>query len=145
MIDVSLRISILKLMTELNKKFNVSFIYITHDLSTARYIAQNGKICVMYLGEIMEMGKVEDLLSNPRHPYTKALIKAVPVPDPKKNNTEDLPLKSMDLANIEDRTEGCSFYARCLYATDKCKNKVPYVEKNGVIVKCCNLEACNEH
>lgn len=140
MIDVSLRLSLLNLMSELNKKLDVSFVYITHDLSTARYIARNGKMCVMYLGEIVEFGSVDDILKNPRHPYTKALIQAVPIPDPDYNKGTELPLKSMELASLENRGEGCPFEARCLYADERCKAKVDYVDIDGVLVKCCNLE-----
>lgn len=140
MIDVSLRLSLLNLMSELNEKLNVSFVYITHDLSTARYIARNGKMCVMYLGEIVEFGKVDEILKTPKHPYTQALIQAVPIPDPDYDTGKELPLKSMELASLENRGEGCPFEARCLYATERCRAKVDYVEVNGVKVKCCNLK-----
>lgn len=140
MIDVSLRLSLLNLMGKLNRELGLSFVYITHDLSTARYIAANGRIVVMYLGEIVETGDIDELLSNPKHPYTRSLIKAVPMPDPDYNTDEDLPLKSMELSSIENRGEGCPFMPRCLYSTDKCENAVPYVSVNGCLVKCCNLE-----
>lgn len=141
MIDVSLRLSLLNLMSELNRKLNLSFVYITHDLSTARYIAQNGRLAVMYLGEIVEIGELGQLLAHPRHPYTRALVKAVPVPDPDYNNGEALPLKNMDLGELENRGQGCPFQPRCLYACDKCAEYVPYVTtQDGVSVKCCNLE-----
>lgn len=83
MIDVSLRLSILNLMNKLNKELDISFVYITHDLSTARYISKGGTICVMYLGEIVERGPIEEVINNPTHWYTKALIAAVPNPDPR--------------------------------------------------------------
>lgn len=139
MIDVSLRLSLLNLMSKLNTTLGLSFIYITHDLSTARYIAKNGRIAVMYLGEIVEIGELNTLLSHPRHPYTRALVKAVPVPDPDHNEGGPLPLKSMELAGLENRKEGCAFAPRCLYATPRCNENVPYVEENGVLIKCCNL------
>lgn len=144
MIDVSLRLSLLNLMNELNQTLNLSFVYITHDLSTARYIARNGKICVMYLGEIVEMGDLSTLLSHPQHPYTRALIKAVPVPDPDLNQDRNLPLKSMELGSLENRGEGCSFLERCLYSTDTCKNKIEYVNEKGIVIKCCNLAQINK-
>ena len=145
MIDVSLRLSLLNLMTELNDKLGVSFVYITHDISTARYIAKNGRICVMYLGEIVEIGSVEQLLSSPKHPYTQALVAAVPVPDPDYNINKDLPLKSMELASIEERLEGCSFAPRCLYACERCSKNVEYEEIDGVKIKCCNLKEVLTH
>lgn len=140
MIDVSLRLSLLKLMQKLNKELNLSFVYITHDLSTARYIAQNGRMAVMYLGEIVEMGMIESILKNPRHPYTQALIQAVPVPNPLYNKNDELPLKSMELADLNNRCEGCSFAPRCLYEREKCHQEVDYVDFDGVLVKCTKYE-----
>lgn len=138
MIDVSMRLSILNLMGKLNSELGISFVYITHDLATARYIAKSGKICVMYLGEIVEYGSVEDILNNPSHPYTQALISAVPVPDPKIAKLEKpIPIKSMEVTSLENRPEGCVFFDRCPYADEKCKSKIEYVEVNGVKVKCC--------
>ena len=139
MIDVSLRLSILNLMKELNEKLNMSFVYISHDLSTTRYIARNGRVCVMYLGEIVETGKIGDVISNPRHPYTRALIQAVPVPDPDFKGNDDLPLKSMQRGTLENRGEGCSFYERCLYATEECMRKINYEKTDTAEVLCRNL------
>lgn len=141
MIDVSLRLSLLNLMAELNEKLRISFIYITHDLSTARYIARRGRIAVMYLGEIMEEGDMEQVLADPRHPYTQALLKAVPVPDPDARRSGNLPLKSMELSSIEERGEGCPFAPRCPYESEACHAPVPFVTQNGVRIKCCNLGA----
>lgn len=140
MIDVSLRLSLLNLMANLNEQFGVTFVYITHDLSTARYIAKNGRLCVMYLGEIVEMGSVDRVLSNPRHPYTKALLQAVPTLEIGIERMEALPLKSMELASLETRTVGCSFAPRCLYATKRCTEPVPHVIADEVLIKCCNLK-----
>ena len=137
MIDVSLRISILNLMLKLNKEKEISFIYITHDLATAKYIANEGKIAVMYLGEIVEKAPLSQLLDSPKHPYTQALISAVPIPDPKiaKQNFE-IPIKNMELMSLENRKEVCSFYDRCPYANDKCLQKVNYKNIDNVLVKC---------
>lgn len=142
MIDVSMRLSILNLMSELNKKFNISFIYITHDLATAKYIAKNGRICVMYLGEIVELGDINDVLNNPKHPYTKALIAAVPVPDPLiAKKAIEIPIKSMDLSGLEHRGDGCPFYLRCPHAVSGCKEKIQYEHlENNRIVKCNRLK-----
>lgn len=124
MIDVSMRLSILNLMSDFNKNDGISFVYITHDLATARYIAQCGRIVVMYLGEIVEEGKIDEVLQDPRHPYTQALIAAVPTPDPKiAKKARKIPIKSMDLGSLENRPEGCVFYDRCPYACEKCKEK----------------------
>lgn len=141
MIDVSLRLSLLNLMKELNEKLNMSFVYISHDLSTTRYIARSGRVCVMYLGEIVETGKIGEVIATPRHPYTRALIQAVPVPDPDFRGNDELPLKSMQLGTLEGRGDGCPFIERCLYATDKCKEKINYETTATAEVKCCNLQS----
>ena len=141
MIDVSLRIAILDIMKRLNSMMGISFIYITHDLATANYFATSGKMCVMYLGEIVEKGYVKDIITNPQHPYTKALISAIPIIDPNINQLDiKIPLKTMEIGDLVNRTKGCSFYNRCLYAADKCLEPVDYIEKNGVKILCCNLE-----
>ena len=141
MIDVSLRLSLLNLMKSLNEKYNMSFVYISHDLSTTRYIAHSGRVCVMYLGEIVEMGKIGDVIKTPRHPYTRALIQAVPIPDPDISYSEELPLKSMQLGSLENRTDGCSFFERCLYSCEECKKRVNYVDTDTARVLCNNLSA----
>ncbi len=142
MIDVSLRISILDLLTRLNTEFNISVVYITHDLATARYIANNGRLAVMYLGEFMEIGKINDILLNPRHPYSQALISAVPIPDPDLYLKDtSIPIKSMELESLEDRSDGCSFYSRCLYASDTCLNNHCDLQNiDGVEVRCHNIK-----
>lgn len=145
MIDVSMRLSILNLMSDLNKKLNISFIYITHDLATARFIAKDGRICVMYLGGIVELGPIGQLLSHPHHPYTQALLTAVPVPDPKiAKCSKEIPIKSMDISSLENRPAGCAFYDRCPYAEKKCHKAIEYVEIDGVKVKCCKTEEIPE-
>jgi len=139
MIDVSLRLSLLNLMKSLKDLYHMSFVYISHDLATTRYIAENGRVAVMYLGEIVELGKISDIIKNPRHPYTRALIQAVPIPDPHFKGSETLPLKSMNLGTLENRGEGCPFYERCLYADEKCLSKVPYVQTETSLSMCCHL------
>ncbi len=139
MIDVSLRLSLLNLMKELNEKLGMSFVYISHDLSTTRYIARNGRVCVMYLGQIVELGQIGDVIAQPRHPYTRALIQAVPIPDPDYKGNDELPLKSMQLGSLEDRGDGCAFYERCLYSCEACKSRVNHVKTDTAEVLCCNL------
>lgn len=141
MIDVSMRLSLLNLMRSLNQRYNMSFVYISHDLSTTRYIAQTGRVCVMYLGEIVESGMIGDVIGCPRHPYTRALIQAVPVPDPDYVSDDNLPLKSMQLASLEGRTDGCSFYDRCLYSCEECKRSVSYTDTPTARVLCGHLDS----
>ncbi|OQC09996.1 MAG: Oligopeptide transport ATP-binding protein OppF [Tenericutes bacterium ADurb.Bin087] len=138
MIDVSLRLSILNLMMDLNKQMNISFVYITHDLATARYIANKGRIAVMYLGEIVELAPVEELLARPRHPYTQALLAAVPIPDPvlaKKDRV--VPIKQAEHMDLTNRADGCSFYPRCPYGKEECtKGEIPYKSVEKTKYKC---------
>ena len=140
MIDVSLRLSLLNLMKELNKIYKMSFVYISHDLSTTRYIAGDGRVAVMYLGQIVELGNIGDIISKPRHPYTRALIQAVPIPDPNYKQDGDLPLKSMQLGTLENRQDGCPFYERCLYSNPNCLKKVEITKTDTADVLCSNLE-----
>lgn len=139
MVDVSLRISLLDLMAKMNKELGISFIYITHDLATARYIGQQGKIGVMYLGKLVETGDLNAVLQNPRHPYLQALISAIPVPDLKISRKEhDLPLKSLEMPNPANPPQGCRFNPRCIYATPVCEQQEPRLKEveNGGLVAC---------
>jgi peptide/nickel transport system ATP-binding protein len=117
MLDVSIRAEILELMHDLQKKYEISFIYITHDLATARYFGQ--RIGILYLGKIVEMGQIDDVLFKPKHPYTQALIDAISEPDPENLNQEKK-IRINDPIEI-DVYEGCRFRARCPYVIDKCK------------------------
>lgn len=119
MVDVSLRISLLQLMREMNEKYNVSFVYITHDLATARYIADHGRLVVMYLGEIVEKAEILSATKDPKHPYFRALVQAVPSGYQK--ITKQLQLKGVDIPDVANLPSGCPFHPRCLYATDACK------------------------
>ena len=142
MIDVSLRIAVLNLMANLNKTLGIAFVYITHDLATARYIARNGKIVVMYLGKLIEMGNVTEVINDPKHPYLQALLSAVPIPNPWIAKQEkELPLKSLDMPSISNPPSGCRFNPRCIYSTDKCQIEEPLLREfdNGAIA-CHNAE-----
>ncbi len=116
MLDVSIRAEMLELMKGLQKKYNISFIYITHDLATAKYFGQ--KIGILYLGKIVETGPINQVLENPKHPYTQALIDAISEPDPK-NLHREKKIRIKESSKIE-KFEGCRFKARCLYAIEKC-------------------------
>jgi peptide/nickel transport system ATP-binding protein len=125
MIDVSLRISILNLMTRLNRELGIAFLYITHDLATARYISRNGRLCVLYLGKIVESGPMRTLIETPVHPYLQALLLAVPVPDPelaalRRKNKHT----SAETVNTVSQSAGCCFYTRCPYAKEECLKAV---------------------
>mgnify|MGYP003314700613 FL=1 len=123
MLDVSIRAEILYLMKNIQKKNNISFIYITHDLATARHFGQ--EIIILYLGKIMETGSINKVLLEPRHPYTQALIDAISEPDPS-NLYKEKVIRINEPLDI-DFYSGCRFRARCPYAIEKCEN-VPSLE-----------------
>jgi len=116
MLDVSIRAEMLELMKELQTKYNISFIYITHDLATAKYFGQ--RIAILYLGKIVETGPINQVLENPKHPYTQALIDAISEPDPE-NLHKEKKIRIKESLKTDD-FKGCRFKARCLYAIEKC-------------------------
>lgn len=116
MLDVSVRIGVLELLLAMRDEFGISLVYITHDLATARYICD--RVAIMYLGKVVEIGPTEVIYSKPMHPYTQALIAAVPVPDPTAK-MHKLPIKGYVPVTGADATSTCSFYPRCPYAMKK--------------------------
>ncbi|GCF15866.1 ABC transporter ATP-binding protein [Haloarcula mannanilytica] len=132
-LDVSLRVEMMDLMLELQDIFQTSYLFISHDLSNARYIAEKsgGRIAVMYLGEIVEIGTVEEIVENPQHPYTKALQWATA------NLYEDdaeaeFPLRKIDVPDPTDLPAGCHFHPRCPKAREVCRQQHPErVHANG--------------
>ncbi len=126
MLDVSIRAEILALMKQIQENNSISFIYITHDLVTAKYFGQ--KMIILYLGKIMEEGTINEILANPMHPYTQALIDAIPEPDPD-NLYKERKIRINDPTNV-DVYSGCRFRARCPYVIEKCKDVPPLLEKN---------------
>lgn len=122
MLDVSIRAEVLDLMFELIDKFGVSFLYITHDLALARHICD--RMAVMYLGKIMEMGSTEEILKESLHPYTKALMAAVPIPDPTSRRTKVV-IKG-EIPSPVNPPPGCRFHNRCPeYIGEICRKKEP--------------------
>ena len=127
MLDVSIRIGLLNLMSDLREREGVSFLYITHDVASARYIAD--RVLVMYAGHLVEEGPVEDVIQRPKHPYTQLLLSAVP--DPR------APLGVSDAADVGEPPkvinpkEGCRFRARCPYAIAECETVTPLLRPLG--------------
>ena len=129
MLDVSIRVGVLNLLKELKYKFNLTSLFITHDIAVSRYMCD--RIAVMYLGKIVEMGPADDIIYDPLHPYTQALIAAVPIPDPEISQN-DIPIKGRIPSSASNLPKGCRFAPRCPYA-DSCKGKE--VESELVEVK----------
>jgi oligopeptide/dipeptide ABC transporter ATP-binding protein len=96
-------------MMELKQEFNLTYVFITHDLATAKYVCD--RIAVMYLGKIVEMGDLNDVFESPTHPYTRALLDAVPVPDPRHRRTEPMPRG--EIPSAINPPSGCRFHPRC--------------------------------
>ncbi|NWF86249.1 ABC transporter ATP-binding protein [Candidatus Bathyarchaeota archaeon] len=137
MLDVSIRAEILNLMVNLQEKFSTTFLYITHDLALARHICNS--IAVMYLGKIMEMGTVDEVILEPLHPYTRALVVAVPVPDPTMARSEVV-IKG-EIPSPVNPPSGCRFHTRCpSYIGDICRTKEPsLIHVGGTRFVACHL------
>ena len=135
MLDVSIRAEILELMKNLKDRFQISYLYITHDLSTARYIGDN--IAIMLNGKIVETGPIEQVLLNPLHPYTQALIDAVSEPNPDNNLQNQKQIRIRDAEETVLPESGCKFFYQCPYSMNKCK-KEPKLseEKKDHYVSC---------
>ena len=121
MLDVSIRVGILNLMAQLRESEGVSILYITHDLASARYIAD--RIIVMYAGHVVEVGPTEQILRDPRHPYTKLLLSAVP--DPRNPPDDSVAVDVGEPPKVVDPKPGCRFQPRCPYAIEECKSVTP--------------------
>lgn len=135
MLDVSIRTEMLNLMLELREKLGLTYVFITHDLAVSKYVCD--RIAVMYVGKIVEMGPTELLVDNPIHPYTKALLTAVPVPDPEVKVGE-IPIKG-EVTSPVDLPKGCRFQKRCLYAKEMCMREEPALRRIDDRYVACHL------
>ena len=122
MLDVSVRVEILYLLKDLQYKYGISFLYITHDIATVKYFSE--RIAVMYAGKVVEEGPIKKVVTDPLHPYTQALIEAIPDPDPA-NRFKRRKVPSGEPPNLINPPSGCRFHPRCPYATDRCRSEEP--------------------
>ncbi len=136
-LDVSIQAQILNLLMKAGRERDLTYLFITHDLSVVRHIST--RVAVMYLGTVCELAKAEDLFANPRHPYTKALLSAIPVVGEKR--AKHIKLKGEVPTPVELPT-GCVFHARCVYADKRCSTEVPVLRtlENGTSVACHAVE-----
>ena len=126
-LDVSIQAQVINLLENLQERFHLTYLFIAHDLSVIKHISS--RVAVMYLGKIAELAATEELFSNPKHPYTEALMSAVPLPDPD-NKTKRITLKG-DVPSAVNAPSGCTFHPRCNYAKGICKNSVPEYRDAG--------------
>lgn len=133
-LDVSIQAQVLNLLQKLQKEYNLTYLFISHDLSVVEMISDH--IAVMYLGTIMEIAGKEELYANPSHPYTRSLLSAVPIPDPKKKHEHKI-LKG-ELPSQSSLPQGCLFHTRCPYCTEKCRAERPVLHDigNAHMVQC---------
>ena len=122
-LDVSIQAQVVNLLKELQEDLGLTYLFIAHDLSMVRYISD--RVGVMYLGHMMEVANSEELYDNPIHPYTKALLSAIPIPDPQTQRNRHRIMLEGDVPSPIDPKDNCRFVDRCPYATDKCREVVP--------------------
>jgi oligopeptide/dipeptide ABC transporter ATP-binding protein len=126
-LDVSIQAQVINLMRSLQQRFGLAYIFISHDLAVVKHIAD--RIAVMYLGKIVETATTDELFRNPRHPYTRALLAAVPLPDP--TVVRDRPLLEGDIPSALNPPSGCLFHTRCPFACEACRREVPALAGDG--------------
>lgn len=137
-LDVSIQAQVLNLLEELQNEYGLTYLFISHDLGVVRHISD--RIIVMYLGKIVEIADKTSLFENPQHPYTKALLSAIPVPDP--DAVKNRIVLKGDVPSPIDPPNGCRFHTRCPFATDKCRTDVPELRTTDVM-KATHEAACH--
>jgi peptide/nickel transport system ATP-binding protein len=144
MVDVSIRISLLNMLTRLKDEMGVTFLFITHDLALAKYFAWEGRIAVMYLGRLIEVAPTPRLVNHPMHPYTQALLAAIPEADPRLTRSKKrVQLRSLDIPSLLALPSGCTFHPRCpRFEENLCERKEPQlVDVGGGTQVACHVVA----
>jgi oligopeptide/dipeptide ABC transporter ATP-binding protein len=126
-LDVSVQAQILNLLKKLQREFSLTYLFVTHHLLVVKYITE--RIAVMYLGKVVELSDTEEIFKTPYHPYTRALLSAIPVPDP--DTKREKIILSGDVPNPVNPPEGCRFHPRCRYAAEICRHEPPELQDAG--------------
>ncbi|PNH94806.1 oligopeptide ABC transporter ATP-binding protein OppF [Vibrio diazotrophicus] len=138
-LDVSIQAQVVNLLQELQRELGLSLVFIAHDLSVVKHISD--RVLVMYLGNAVELGESEALFANPKHPYTKALMSAVPIPDPKLERAKTIQMLEGDLPSPINPPSGCVFRTRCPQATEICAQTKPQIQGSDThAVSCLHVE-----
>ncbi len=127
--DVSIQAQIINLLIDLQKKRGLTYLFIAHDLSVVRHISD--RIVVMYLGKVVEVSPWQELYEKPLHPYTRALLSAIPIPDPEVEKQRGRAAFSGEVPSLLNRPSGCVFHNRCPYKSERCEREAPQLEDQG--------------
>tara|TARA_Y100000994_G_scaffold238874_1_gene231886 strand:+ start:40 stop:570 length:531 start_codon:yes stop_codon:yes gene_type:complete len=122
-LDVSIQAQIMNLLSELREKLGLTLLFIAHDLAAIRHVSD--RIAVMYLGRIVELADAQTIVDRPQHPYTQALLSAVPIPDPTREQSRQRTVLSGEMPSPINPPSGCPFHTRCPFSEDRCRTEVP--------------------